>query len=301
MKLLTAKEFSKFTDEFLNHLLVEVRCSAFTLTSYQTDLKQFQQFLNMNKFAEIDRRTLRAFLASLSQAGLKPSSINRKLACLRSFFKFLASRDIIEANPANSLNFLKKEKRLPHVISHEEIIRAIENIACNSFDGIRDRVIIEMFYSTGMRLRELTGLNVVDVDLASDLIRVSGKGTKERILPLGPDLKSKLRQYLQERDALAATIDSGTAAFFITDKAMRISPSQVQQLVKKHLKALAIKRGAHPHALRHSFATHLLNEGADLLAVKELLGHSSLSTTQIYTFLTDEKLKKVYEQAHPRA
>lgn len=301
VKSLMAKSLPEHKTAFLRYLDQEVRVSEFTLKAYKTDLLQFCEFLEEHDLVEVDRKSLRSFLAHQSREGARPATVNRKLACLRSFFRFLAARDVIENNPADTLFFLKKEKKLPAIFSYEAILKVFETIDMQTFEGLRDRTILELFYSSGMRLRELVRLDVSDIDFQTALLKVTGKGTKERLVPLGRRVESFLQEYQAARKEQLGTLDLENEAFFITPKGKRITPRQVQNRMQKYFLPVSREKGASPHMLRHSFATHLLEEGADLMAVKELLGHASLSTTQIYTHLTSEKLKKIYEKAHPRA
>jgi len=301
VKSLTAKNLPAHIAEFLRYLEHEVRVSEFTLTSYRIDLRQFHEFLTEQESNEISRRTLRAFLAHQSRKGARPATVNRKLACLRSFFRFLAAREIIETNPADTLFFLKKEKKLPAIFNYATILKAFEAIDQRTFEGYRDRMMLELFYASGIRLRELVNLDVSDIQFSSGLVKVTGKGSKERLVPFGRRVESLLKTYLSKRNEQKQAINFDHDALFITSKGKRITPQQVQTRMKKYFLPISNEEGASPHMLRHSFATHLLEEGADIMAVKELLGHSSLSTTQIYTHLTSEKLKKIYKQAHPRA
>ncbi len=301
MQSLPVSEVKSRTELFLRYLRLEKNASEFTLRSYEIDLKKFFEFVEERGRHGIDRRTLREYLAGLSAQGLKVSTINRKLASLRSFLKFLNARGFVSINPAASLSFLKQEKLLPQVLSYDIILKALSLPDATTFSGVRDRFLIDLFYSTGLRLRELTGLNIGDLDLGRQAVRVLGKGAKERILPLGPNLVRGLVTYLDARQALLRDLNIASTCLFLSRKGGRLTPKQVQLRIRKYLIAASDKETAYPHMLRHSFATHLLNEGADLVAVKEMLGHSSLSTTQIYTHLTAERLKKVYDRAHPRA
>lgn len=301
MQQLLVSRIQAHQNSFFDYLKIERNASEFTLTSYKTDLDNFFEFFQQNNYRNIDRKTLRSFLSNLVGRQLKPATINRKLACLRSFFKFLNSRKIININPAETLFFLKKEQKLPTFFSYETIMKAINLPDISQFEGLRDSLIIDMFYSTGMRLRELVNLDVNDFDLYSGVIRVIGKGAKERLVPIGQNLSKVTKMYLNERNDYFPSYSSEDDAFFISKKFKRMKPWQVQYCVKKYLVMAGDEQSAYPHKLRHSFATHLLDEGADLMAVKELLGHSSLSTTQIYTHVTPEKLKRIYKQAHPRA
>ncbi len=298
---LTAKTLEFHITNFLRHLRIEKNASRFTVSAYQLDLGQLLQFTEEQDLHEITRKSLRSFLASFSKKGLKATSINRKLTSLRSFFKYLCSQEILDTNPAATLLYLKKEKKLPSFFQYEVILKALSFPDTNTIDGLRDRVILEIFYSTGIRLRELVGMNLEDVDLTNEVLRVTGKGSKDRLVPFGKSIVKIIKEYIKARAQFTQSLDLSTEAFFLNKKGKRVSPGQVQYRVKKYLLAASEKQEAYPHMLRHSFATHLLDEGADLMSVKELLGHSSLSTTQVYTHLTTERLKKVYKQAHPRA
>ena len=302
MKSLTVSRLSRHISQFLRHLRSEKRSSDFTVQSYQTDLAQYLQFLEENGEPQVSKLSVRAFLATLSRAGLSPATVNRKLACLRSFFKYLCAREVMETNPAQGLPFQRKEKRLPTFLDSRTILDAIARISIDKYDTFRDRTILELFYASGIRLRELTGLDIADVDIVNGLIRVTGKGARQRLVPFGKNVLKVIKDYLACReDYLNALGKRSTKALFVNPKGERISPRLVQRRVKDLLFSASGKTDASPHVLRHSFATHLLDAGADLLAVKELLGHSSLSTTQIYTHLTPERLRRVYKQAHPRA
>ena len=300
MQSLTASHLHHHIDQFIQHLTLERNASHFTLDAYKSDLLQYAQFLEEQDKQEVSKNSLRAFLGMLSKGGLKATTINRKLASFKSFFKYLCVQEAIDTNPAQALYFLRSEKKLPAFLSADAILGAIRSISIDSFEGMRDRVILELFYSTGMRLRELVALDLDDFDFTNGLIRVSGKGSKQRLVPVGKGVLKLVKAYLEPRQRLLASRGLTNPAFLVGTKGKRISPRLVQSRVKKCLLPAA-DENAHPHILRHSFATHLLDAGAGLLAVKELLGHASLSTTQIYTHLTAERLKKVYKQAHPRA
>ncbi len=301
MKSLTVSGLGRHITSFLTYLESERNASPFTIASYGTDLTQLRRFLQTSGHDTVTRKALRAFLADLAQQGLGPASINRKLACLRSFFKYLCAHELLETNPAHSLSFLKKEKRLPGYFSYEAILKALHLPDTRTYEGARARIIIELFYATGMRLRELVGLNVEDVDFSNAVVRVTGKGGKQRLVPLGKRTAKSLQDYLACRSAFLAACHQEQHALILDDRGKRVAPRAVQRIVKKYLARASGDESASPHMLRHSFATHLLEEGADLVAVKDMLGHANLSTTQIYTHLTVHRLKKVYEQAHPRA
>lgn len=300
-RLLPVSELEARTDLFLQHLKIERNASSFTLRSYGTDLAQLLQFLEENHTPDLDRKALRAYLAHLSRKRLKASTINRKLACIKSFFKFVCGQEVVTTNPADTLSFLKQRKRLPSVLSFQDIMSAAGLAGGADYESVRDGFIIDVFYASGIRLRELVGLNVEDVDVYQNTIRVLGKGARERITPIGPSLSRSMKSYLQLRAGFVTTFKQETQALFVNKRGRRMTARQVQYRVSKHLVAASGRQDASPHKLRHSFATHLLDRGADLLAVQELLGHASLSSTQVYTHLTIEKLKQTYNQAHPRA
>lgn len=301
MKSLRVDELHLFIDEFLQHLRTEKNASPFTLTSYETDLRQLGQFLLDMKLEEVSKNSVRAFLATLSKGGLRATTVNRKLACLRTFFKYLCALEIIDVNPAQPFFFLKEEKKLPAFFNYETIVKGIDSIAADNFEGARDRAIVEFFYSTGVRLRELVGVNLNDLDFVNEVVKISGKGSRQRLAPLGKMLAKVLRSYLKARQEHLTALGRSNDALFVNKKGNRVSPGFVRNRIKKIFLPVAGQQQAHPHMLRHSFATHLLDEGADLLSVKEMLGHASLSTTQIYTHLSPERLKAIYMQAHPRA
>jgi len=249
--------------------------------------------------SSITKEDIRLFLGQLMRHGFSKKSVGRKLASIRRFFKYMIQIKAMETNPATAFQAPKVDKYLPEYLREDEIRNAINAIVLNSEAGVRDRTILELFYGTGIRLSELASLNISDVDLSAGSIRVFGKGSKERVLPLGQNLKKVLTGYLSARKKLAHEPES--QAFFLNLRGQRLSRRGIQLIVKNWLRKVSHKKKLSPHILRHSFATHLLDHGADLEAVKELLGHASLSTTQIYTHLTMDRLKKVYRQAHPRA
>ncbi|MDZ7262712.1 MAG: tyrosine recombinase XerC [candidate division KSB1 bacterium] len=299
---------NQLVKKYLHELRAERNYSEYTIRSYQTDLYQFFDFLQ-DRFqtseyllTTVDKSTFRAFLSLLAQQGLKARSINRKLACLRSFFNYLVKEGVLGANPTVNLFSLKMEKRLPGNLSFEAIWKALQIPNEEEALGLRDKAILELFYGTGIRLGELAGLNVDDVDFHNGLIKVKGKGSRERLVPLGKIASITVKKYLQRRQELfCLTTLPDREALFLNKFGRRLSRRGIQRRVDKFLSYVSESGKTHPHVLRHSFATHLLDEGADLSAVKELLGHASLSTTQVYTQVTTERLKRVYRQAHPRA
>ena len=282
------------------------------MKAYSRDLASVAGFMDSFyggeawKWAGVDRLAIRGFLAQGAKRGWSRRTMARALSALRSFYRFLNIHHGIEVNPARAASTPKIEKRLPGYLDRAAIDRLFELAQTRSGEGTlqarRNRAILEVFYSTGMRLSELVGLDMDDMDLAGDQIRVRGKGKKERQLPVGRPAVTALRHYFPLRDA--ALRDAGSkdrGAVFVSDRGRRLGARAVQLLVRKFLDAVSEGQDVSTHSLRHSFATHLLDAGADLRAVQELLGHASLSTTQIYTHTSVERLKKVYHQAHPRA
>jgi integrase/recombinase XerC len=294
---------------FLRELADGRQLSVHTVAAYRRDLSELADFLDTYfqsedwPWSRVDRNALRRFLGKLAQQQLARRTIARRLSAVRSFFRFLHREDLVQANPARTVRSPKLEKSLPQWLSRgdaERVFAVAENRAAEGgLRGPRDLAIIELFYSTGMRLSELYGLDMDDVDLVGEQVRVRGKGRKERIIPLGGAAITALRKYELRRGEVVGRGDRG--AIFINQNGKRISRRSIQEIVRKAVESGAAEAGMSPHALRHSFATHLLDAGADLLAVKELLGHASLSTTSIYTHTSKERLKKVYQQAHPRA
>ena len=291
---------------FLEYLETERNYSSHTILSYETDLIAFCEFLRIEGVEnpdDIDRDVLRQFLARLFDEGISKKSVARKVASLRSFFKFLKRRGAILSNPAIALATPRVEKKLPSFLDEAAVKELMKQPDRATPDGLRDAAILEVFYSTGIRLSELIGLNVGDIDGEKGLIKVTGKGRKQRIIPIGKEAMSALRDYWgrrqQARDGMQQRNDLQPA--FLSDAGKRVYPQMVGNIVKRYITRVSELHKRSPHVLRHSFATHLLNRGADLKAVKELLGHESLSTTQVYTHVTTERLKSVYSKAHPKA
>jgi tyrosine recombinase XerC len=284
----------RYIEKFVRYLDIEKNYSPHTILNYQLDLADFQLFLKEQTIENVDYLALRKYLAVLKEKSLGARSVARHLSTLRSFFKFLTREGYLKTNPILSLLSPKLDKHLPSFLTEEEVLRLIESSLPKDEMGLRDRAILETIYSTGIRVSELVGLNLEDVDFIGCIIKVMGKGKKERIVPIGDKAVGAIRDYLDSREK------SGLAVF-LNKRGGRITDRGVRNIVKKYIAIAGIKKGVSPHTLRHSFATHLLNRGADLRSVQELLGHANLSTTQIYTHLTTEKLKGVYDKAHPRA
>ncbi|HEC69732.1 MAG TPA: tyrosine recombinase XerC [Candidatus Omnitrophica bacterium] len=286
-------DFKRYIEKFLNYLEIEKNYSPHTLISYRKDLLDFSQFVD-RPIDKIDYFIFRKFIASLSQRGLSKKTQARKISTLKSFFKFLLREGFIKSNPALSIPYPKLDKNLPKFLTEEDMRRLLDSLPQGSPLQVRDRAIFELLYSSGIRMSELISLDVEDVDLISGVIKVKGKGRKERLLPIGETAQKAIREYLQVRK-------SNQKALFLNRFGKRISPVGVFKVIKKQIKYLGFKENISAHVFRHSFATHLLNRGADLRSVQELLGHSSISTTQVYTHLTIDRLKEVYKKAHPRA
>ncbi len=298
---------------FLEYLDKERNDSAHTVKAYGRDLAMFQEFCDRHhgdaaswNWATVDRLAVRGFMGDLARRGLAKRSIARAISALRSFYQFLNNHYTVDVNPAASVRIPKQEKRLPAVLDRAQVDLMFEYAhtlaESGAFGPTRDLAILELFYATGVRLSELAGLNVSDVDLVSDQVKARGKGKKERIVPLGSYAARALRQYYELREErLQHTKGGDQRAVFLSARAKRLSPRGIQLIVKRWLGTLDENSGFRVHSLRHSFATHLLDAGADLRSVQELLGHASLSTTQVYTHTSVERLKKVYQDAHPRA
>ena len=296
---------------FTDFLSKERNDSPHTVKAYSSDLRAFAAFCDdfyggKWSWAGVDRLAIRGFLGALEQRGVGRASLGRALSALRTFYRFLQVARGLEVNPARAMRTPRRGRTLPAYLDRAEVdalFHAAETRAASGgFRAARDLAMLELFYSTGIRLSELVGLNGPDVDLISDQVKVRGKGKKERIVPLGGHAARALRNYFSQRDVLLAERTSGDRrAVFLNRRGGRLGARGVQLAVRRMLGLLARGGDLHVHSLRHSFATHLVDAGADLRAVQELLGHASLGTTQVYTHTSVERLKKVYHQAHPRA
>ncbi len=300
--------------QFVAFLEKERNDSPHTVQAYTRDVRDFAAFCGRYyggggawSWAGVDRLAIRGWLGALHQRGLAKRSAARALSALRTFYRFLNATRGLEINPAKAARTPKLERRLPAYLNRAEVdllfAEAERRAQAGGFGEARDLAMLELFYSTGIRLSELAGLNEPDVDLVADQVKVRGKGKKERIVPVGSHAGRALRRYYRQRDALAVAGTVDRRAVFVNRRGRRLTPRGVQLAIKRLFGSLGGGRGRdlHVHSLRHSFATHLLDAGADLRAVQELLGHASLGTTQVYTHTSVERLKKVYHQAHPRA
>ncbi len=285
---------------FLNYLSAEKNSSPHTVKNYRIDLREFSEFLKDKDCKGVTYLDIRSFLALLKSRDYSKSSISRKLACLRSFFKYLARENLLEVNPAAGIQTPKREKRLPQFLDPEEVIRLLEAPAKNTWDEKRDRAILETLYSSGLRVSELVGLNQEDVDVFGGLVRVRGKGKKERIVPLGKMALKALQSYLEHKPARDHR-NAMKAPLYLNRSGGRLTDRSIRRMIRKYSRRIALHKEVSPHTLRHSFATHMLDRGADLRSVQELLGHENLSTTQIYTHVTTKRLKEAYDAAHPHA
>lgn len=282
---------------FLVYLQAEKNASEHTVKNYTIDLRDFFRFLGQISIEKIDYLEIRRYLAHLGEKGFSKSSISRKLACLRSFFKFLVRENLLKENPASSIATPKREKKLPLFLDEKEVVNLIEAPAANSKMEKRDKAILELLYTSGIRVSELVGLNIEDVDFFGEVLRVRGKGKKERLVPAGSKALAAVRDYLEILESPANL----HGPLFLNRGKTRLTDRSVRRVVLKYARRIALNKNISPHVLRHTFATHLLDRGADLRSVQELLGHENLSTTQIYTHVTTKRLKEAYDNAHPRA
>jgi integrase/recombinase XerC len=292
----------KALDAFLEHLRHGRNASPHTVDGYRTDLLQLIAFCGERRagLGDVDHALLRAFLHGLSEAHISKSSAARKLAAIRSFFKFCLKQGWVADNPARMVLTPKLDRPVPEFLSENEMARFLDEPDKDDALGLRDRAILELFYATGIRLSELVGIDLSDMSLEDRMLRVRGKGKKERLVPFGRKAVARLDAYLRLRTTLLGA-NFGEPAVFLNYRGERLSPRSVERLVDKYVKRSLLRRGVSPHALRHSFASHLLGRGADLRVIQELLGHESLATTQKYTHLNVRQLMDVYKKAHPRA
>lgn len=289
---------------FLKYLKVEKGFSAHTVRSYGDDVKQFLLYCGLdpekNHPWKLTHRQVRHWLSSIISKDISPRSANRKLSSLRAFYRYLLREGVVKTNPLTRITPPKSGKRLPSFVGESEMNLLLDPEHFNDdFIGFRDRLVLGMIYYTGIRLSEVVGMTIDKIDFSSQSIKVIGKGNKERVLPIHPELKKLISQYLSFRDEIK--LNKVEKSLFLTEKGKPIYPKLVYRIVKANLSKVTTLEKKSPHVLRHTFATHLLNNGAELNAIKELLGHANLSATQIYTHSSFEKLKKVYKQAHPRA
>lgn len=289
--------FSYYIDKFVNYLDIEKNYSNYTIKNYKTDLSEFGDFLNSRGGKDIkgiDYFLLRKFLSQLSQKELSKKTISRKISTLKSFFKFILREGIIKNNPAGSLIYPRLDKSLPNFLTESEVEKILGLLKGSDILSLRDKAMLEFLYSTGARVSEMVSLKKEDLDLISGVTKVKGKGKKERLLILGEPAVESLKRYIDARTDCNKSL-------FINKREGTLSDRGVRDIINRYIKKFALTQKISPHTFRHSFATHLLNKGADLRSVQELLGHSSIATTQVYTHLTIDSLKRVYQKAHPRS
>jgi len=295
-------------ESFLKYVRFEKRFSPHTVLSYQTDLQQFGNFLKQTyseKKPELaNYGMVRSWIVQLVESGRNPSSINRKIACLRSFYKFLLKGDVLTKDPMVKIRVLKTKKRLPHFVKENDMVELLDKTAFTAdHAGLRDRLILELFYGTGMRLSELINLKESQVNLRGRTVKVLGKRNKERVIPFLPGLVLIIKAYCEaRRKEVKKEVGSANHNYLlVTDEGEQLYPMMVYRTVKKYLNKFTSVDKRSPHVLRHTYATHLMNKGAEINALKDLLGHTSLAATQVYTHNSMDKLKKVFDQAHPKA
>jgi integrase/recombinase XerC len=289
-------------DDFIKYLQFEKRYSGHTIVAYNTDLGQFVHFMKESvgdfDFIKVTPRNVRSWIISMMEEGVSARSVNRKVATLKSFYKFLMKQDLIEASPVQLVTTPKIGKKLPTFVQKENLDQLLDlDLFGHDYEGVRDKLIVSLLYGTGIRLAELKNLKTKDIDLIECTVKVLGKRNKERIVPYPKSISVGIKDYFE----LRGEIVGNNHFLFLTSDGEQVYDKLIYRVVKKHLGMVTTMSKKSPHVLRHSFATHLLNNGADLNAVKELLGHSNLSATQVYTHTTFEKLKEIYNQAHPRA
>lgn len=288
----------RYIDRFIDYLKIEKNASGHTIINYSADLRDFSKFLKDVSVEGVTYLILRRYLAHMRGLNYSKRTIARKLASLRSFFRFLYREGYIKTNPATSIVTPKLDRKLPVFLDIDEVVKLIESPSDRDLSGLRDRAILETLYSTGIRVSELVGLSMDDVDFIGGVIKVAGKGKKERLTPIGDKALRSIRSYINK---IKERKKFGKEAVFLNKNGTRLTDRSIRRIVGKYIKIVSLREDISPHTLRHSFATHLLNRGADLRSVQELLGHANLSSTQIYTHVTTKRLKEVYEKAHPRA
>ena len=290
-------------DQFLNYLRFERNASPQTVQTYEDSLREFESYLTFREdglsFEAVDTDLIRDWMESLMDRGNNASTINKKLSALRSFFRYALKRKLVEKDPAHAVVGLKKPKPLPQFVREGEMDRLLDNVEWgDDYKDVRARTLLLLLYETGLRRSELTGLDDGDIDFETSQLKVTGKRNKQRIVPFGPELAETLRKYVIVRDE---QVKGDCDALFLSDKGHRMTGQQVYEIVHRYLTGATSLKKRSPHVLRHSFATAMLNNGAGLESIRKLLGHESVSTTEIYAHTTFEQLKRVYKEAHPRA
>ena len=287
----------RYVDKFIRYLEIEREVSPHTTLNYRIDFKRFSRFLDKKRLEDVDYLFLRQFLANLRHENLSRASIARILSALRSFFKFLVREQLVSTNPLAGIATPKKEKKLPVFMHEAEVLKLIDAPA-GDLQGLRDKAILETLYSTGMRVSELVGMDIDNCDIVGGVVKIFGKGKKERLALIGNSASKAINDYVRASKSIRS-LDK--RAIFLSKRGKRMSDRSVRRVVDYYVKKVSLHNDISPHTFRHSFATHLLNRGADLRSVQELLGHASLSTTQIYTHVSTERMKEAYQKAHPRA
>jgi integrase/recombinase XerC len=294
-----------YEEVFVNYLRYERNMSPETIRAYEKDLHQFLRFFSKGEGepvnpAEITPLQIREYLAHLKEKNYQKTTVVRKLATIRSFYKCLSRKGIVTTNPLADIPTPKVEKKIPHFLGTEEVEKLLNAPQGNSFQSIRDRAILETLYSTGLRVSELTALNVADIDFTGEVIKARGKGRRERVVPVGSFALQAIKGYVDIRAQVPNINEKDPDALFLNRFGNRLSSRSIRKIIDKYIKVTGLSEKTSPHTLRHSFATHLLNRGANLRMVQELLGHKHLSTTQIYTHVTTDAMKRAYENTHPR-
>jgi integrase/recombinase XerC len=287
----------RYIDKFLRYLDIEREASRHTVLNYKLDLKRFASFLKDKDIESVDYLFIRQYLAELRHCNISKSSIARMLSALRSFFKFLVREGLVKSNPVAGVTTPKKDKRLPEFMQEQEVFRLLDAPG-KDIRGLRDKAILETLYSTGARVSELVGMDTDKCDLIGGVIRLYGKGKKERIVPVGEKASTAITKYLNASKDIRS---QKLKAIFLNKRGGRLTDRSVRRILEHYIKKVSLRENISPHTLRHSFATHLMNRGADLRSVQELLGHASLSTTQIYMHVSTDRMKDAYQKAHPRA
>jgi integrase/recombinase XerC len=289
-------------ESFLKYLRSEKRLSSNTVLAYQSDLEQYQHFITAtfpdDKPETADFGVIRSWIIQLVETGIEPVSVNRKIACLRSYYKYLLRQEIISKDPMLKIKVMKSKKKLPGFVKETEMHSILDQPYDSTLAGLRTKLILELFYGTGIRLSELINLRESNIDLRNRTIKVLGKRNKERVIPFNASLADSIDQYKKVRNKEMVVKDHGL--LLVSDRGDACYPMMIYRIVKEHLRTTSTEKRS-PHVLRHTYATHLLDKGAEINAVKDLLGHSSLAATQVYTHNSMEKLKKAFDQAHPKA
>ena len=288
----------RFVQKFITYLKIEKNASEHTLTNYKIDLRDFNNAVKEKALESLTHVDVRLFLARMKEKNFSKRTVARKMACLRSFFRFLCREGYLKSSPAAGLQTPKLEKRLPLFLDADSVVKLIESPDVSDVYGLRDRAILETLYSSGVRVSELVGLNKDSIDFIGGVIKVYGKGKEERLSPIGDRALRVIRSYFEKINPVDI---KDKKAVFLNKSGRRVSDRAVRRIVEKYIHKTSMNERVSPHTLRHSFATHLLDRGADLRSVQELLGHANLSTTQIYTHVTTERLKAIYDKVHPRA